>query len=63
MQFLFENFSDHSNTAQKYTALARKLFKFIISELGMRDDNLIDQIELEDYETERWLILPTHEQV
>lgn len=62
-QFLRDNFSDRPNTAQKYTALARKLFKFVISELGLREDNPIDQIELEDYETERRLILPTHEQV
>lgn len=62
-QFLRDNFSDKPNTAQKYTALARKLFKFVISELGLREDNPIDQIELDDYETERRLILPTHEQV
>ena len=62
-QFLRQNFSDRPNTAQKYTALARKLFKYIISELGLREDNPIDQIELDDYETERRLILPTHEQV
>ncbi|QDD62684.1 hypothetical protein EJD96_00270 (plasmid) [Herbaspirillum seropedicae] len=62
-QFLRQNFSAHPNTAQKYTALARKLFKFVISELGLREDNPIDQIELEDYETTRRLILPTHEQV
>ncbi|BEV15090.1 tyrosine-type recombinase/integrase [Herbaspirillum sp. DW155] len=62
-EFLRFHFSDRPNTAQKYTALARKLFKFVISELGLREDNPIDQIELDDYETERRLILPTHEQV
>lgn len=62
-EFLRFHFSDRPNTAQKITALARKLFKFVISELGLREDNPIDQIELEDYETERRLILPTHEQV
>lgn len=62
-QFLRANFSDKPNTAQKYTALARKMFKYCISELGLREDNPIDQIELDDYETERRLILPTHDQV
>jgi site-specific recombinase XerD len=61
--FLRANFGDKQNTAQKYTALARKLFKYIISELGVRQDNPIDQIDMSGYETTTRLILPTHEQV
>jgi integrase len=61
--FLRDKFKDKSNTAQKYAALMRKLFKFVISELGLRQDNPIDQLDLGDYETQRRLILPTHEQV
>jgi integrase len=61
--FLRNNFRDKQNTAQKYTALARKLFKYGISELGLRQDNPIDQIDLGDYETQRREKLPTHEQI
>lgn len=62
-EFLRNNFRDKPNTARKYTALAKRLFKFGISELGLRQDNPIDQIDLGDYETQRRTILPTHEQV
>lgn len=61
--FLRNNFAGKANTAQKYTALGRKLFKYGISELGLRQDNPIDQIDLSDYETRRREQLPTHEQV
>jgi integrase len=61
--FLRNNFKDKPNTAQKYSALMRKLFKFGISELGLRQDNPIDQLDLGDYETARRTVLPTHEQV
>lgn len=58
----FGNDGKH-NTAQKYAALMRRLFKYVISELGLRQDNPVDQLDLSDYETERRLVLPTHEQV
>lgn len=63
--FLRINFGNEGkhNTTQKYSALMRKLFKFAISELGLRQDNPVDQLDLGDYETQRRLILPTHEQV
>jgi site-specific recombinase XerD len=51
------------NTAQKVAALGRKLFRYAISELGLRQDNPIDQLDLSDYETKRREILPTHDQV
>lgn len=61
--FLRDKFKDKPNTAQKYSALAKKLFRFVISELGLRQDNPIDQLDLSDYDTERRLVLPTHEQI
>lgn len=61
--FLRAKFHDKPNTAQKYAGLARRVFKYVISELGLRHDNPIDQLDLSDYETERREILPTHEQV
>lgn len=63
--FLRDRFGNEGkhNTAQKYSALMKKLFKYVISELGLRQDNPIDQLDLSDYETERRLVLPTHEQV
>lgn len=61
--FLKGNFKDKPNTAQKYTALAGKLFKYAISELGLRKDNPIDQLDKSDYETTRREFLPTHAQI
>lgn len=61
--FLHVKFGDKPNTAQKYGALARKLFKHAISRHGLRTDNPIDQLDLGDFETERREVLPTHEQV
>lgn len=61
--FLKNNFKDKPNTAQKYTALARKVFKYAISELGLRQTNPIDQLDKSDYETERREFIPTHQQV
>ncbi len=61
--FLKQNFKDTPNTAQKYSALMRKMFKYAISELGLRQDNPIDQLDLGDYETKRRLALPTHAQI
>jgi integrase len=61
--FLRDKFKDKPNTAQKYSALMKKMFKFVISELGLRQDNPIDQLDLSDYETQRREKLPTHDQV
>jgi hypothetical protein len=61
--FLRSKFKGKPNTAQKYAALMRKLFKYVISELGIRHDNPMDQLDLSDYETNRRTELPTHDQV
>jgi integrase len=61
--FLRDKFSDKANTAKKYTALLGKLFRFIIGELGLRQDNPIDQLDMSDYETRRREVLATHEQI
>jgi integrase len=61
--FLHDRFVDKPNTAQKYGALARKLFKHAISRHGLRKDNPIDQLDLGDFETGRREVLPTHDQV
>lgn len=61
--FIRTFFKDKPNTAQKYAALFKKLFKFIIGELGLRADNPADQLDLSDYDTERREVLPTHEQI
>lgn len=60
--FLSNHFAGKPNTAQKITRLANKLFKYGIGK-GLRQDNPIDQIDLGDYETERRVVIPTHEQV
>lgn len=62
-EFLRNNYAGKANTAKKITALARRLFRYAISELGLREDNPIDQIDLDGYETSRREIIPTHEQV
>lgn len=61
--FLRMHFKDKPNTAQKYTSLMRKLFKYVISELGLRQDNPIDQLDASNYVTARRETLPTHEQI
>jgi hypothetical protein len=61
--FLRENFSDKPNTARKYASLMTRLFKYGISEFGLRQDNPMDQIDLGDYAVEQRTILPTHDQV
>jgi site-specific recombinase XerD len=61
--FLSERYRGKANTAQKVAALARKLFKYAISRLGLREDNPIEQLDLSDFETERRTVLPTHDQV
>jgi site-specific recombinase XerD len=62
-EFLRNNYAGKPNTARKITAVARKLFRFAISEFGLREDNPLDQIDLDDYETKRREVIPTHDQV
>jgi len=61
--FLKNNFKGKNNTAKKITALAAKLFRYGISELGLRQDNPIDQLDVSDYVTTRREFCPTHEQI
>lgn len=61
--FLRNNYKSKPNTAQKITALAKKLFGYAISELGLRQDNPIYHIDNYDYETARREFLPTHAQI
>jgi integrase len=61
--FLRDRFKGKANTAKKYAALMSKLFKFIIGELGLRQDNPIDQLDMSDYETRRREVLATHQQI
>jgi integrase len=61
--FLRNHFKDKPNTAKKYTALAAKLFRYAISELGIRQDNPIDQLDKSNYTTSRREFCPTHEQI
>lgn len=51
--FLHKHFVGKNNTAQKYVNVLRKMFKLAISEMGLREDNPCDQLDLSDYETER----------
>jgi integrase len=61
--FLRAKYKGKANTARKVAALLGKLFRFIIGELGLRQDNPIDQLELGAYKTKRRTKLPTHEQI
>ncbi|MDB5777542.1 MAG: putative integrase [Herbaspirillum sp.] len=61
--FLKGNFRGKANTAQKYAALMRKVFRYAISELGLREDNPVDQLDMSDFETKRRAVLPTHAQI
>lgn len=62
-EFLRNNFKATPNTAKKYAALMAKLFRFVIGELGLRQDNPVDQIDISGYKTERRPVLATHEQI
>lgn len=62
-EFLRTKFKGKPNTAKKYAALLSKLFKYVIGELGLRQDNPIDQLDLSGYKTKRREVLPTHEQI
>lgn len=61
--FLRAKFKGKANTARKVAALLGKLFRYVISELGLRQDNPMDQIDLGAYKTVRRTKLPTHEQI
>lgn len=61
--FLRARFADKPNTAKKYTALAGKLFRFIIGDLGLRQDNPVDQLDMSSYRTKVRTVLASHEQV
>lgn len=61
--FLRAKYKGKANTARKIAALLGKLFRFIIGELGLRQDNPIDQLDLGAYKTQRRTKLPTHEQI
>lgn len=61
--FLRAKYADKANTAQKMTALAGKLFRFIIGDLGLRQDNPIDQLDMSSYRTKVRTVLASHDQV
>ena len=61
--FLRAKFKGKANTARKVAALLGKLFRYIIGELGLRQDNPMDQLDLGAYKTTRLTKLPTHEQI
>ncbi|WP_338762105.1 site-specific integrase [Massilia sp. METH4] len=61
--FLRAKYADKANTAQKMTALAAKLFRFIIGDLGLRQDNPIDQLDMSKYRTKVRTVLASHDQV
>ena len=60
-QFLRKHFAGKNNTAQKYVRVLGKMFRMAISEMGLRDDNPCDQLDMSDYETKRREVLPAHE--
>lgn len=61
--FLRAKFKGKANSARKMAALMAKVFRYAISELGLRQDNPMSQIDLGSYKTERRTKLPTHEQI
>lgn len=61
--FLRARYAGKANTAQKMTALAGKLFRFIIGDLGLRQDNPIDQLDMSGYRTKVRTVLASHDQV
>lgn len=61
--FIRHNFKSTPNTAKKYAALLGKIFIYAISELGLRQDNPIDNLDTSHYRTGRREVLITHEQV
>lgn len=61
--FLRAKFQATPNTARKVAALLGKLFRFVIGELGLRQDNPVDQLDLGAYKIARRTKLPTHAQI
>jgi integrase len=61
--FLREKFKGKANTARKVAALMGKLFRYVIGELGLRQDNPMDQLDLGEYKKARRTKLPTHAQI
>lgn len=61
--FLRAKYESKANTAKKMTALAGKLFRFIIGDLGLRQDNPIDQLDMSSYRTRARAVLAEHDQV
>jgi integrase len=61
--FLHNHYAEKANTARKVSALLGKLFRYAIGIMGLRQDNPMDQIDLEDYEVNRREVLATHEQI
>jgi integrase len=61
--FIRAKYADKANSARKVAALMRKLFRYIIGELGLRQDNPLDQIDLGDYKPKGRKHVPTHAQI
>lgn len=61
--FLHNHYAEKANTAQKVAGLLRRLFRYAISVRGWRQDNPLDQLDLDGYEVERRRVLLTHAQV
>lgn len=59
--FLRKHFAGKNNTAQKYTNVLSKMFRLAISEMGLREDNPCDQLDMSDYETKRRDVMPAHD--
>lgn len=51
--FLRNNWGDKPNSARKYAGVLRKMFRYSISELGLRERNPCEELDLSDYETQR----------
>jgi integrase len=59
--YIKAKYKGKANSAKKVASLMSRLFRYIIGELGLRQDNPMDQLELAE-KTERRTTLPTHEQ-
>jgi len=61
-EYLREKYKGKANTAKKMSGQLARLFRYIIGELGLRQDNPIDQLELAE-KTKKRKVLITHAQV
>ncbi|MYM25744.1 tyrosine-type recombinase/integrase [Duganella sp. FT135W] len=59
--YIKAKYKGKANSAKKVASLMAKLFRFIIGEQGLRQDNPMDQLELAE-RTKISTTLPTHEQ-